>query len=426
MKPIFDPALLKKITQMFARYFTSESSEPLHKYWAMPKRLWPQVKLPQIKLPQLQLPKIEAPKLPEFKINLPKFKLPKLVLPKFTASKIVMPKVSVPKFALPKVTLPKMSLPWPLPKVLDAVFLFVALSIIGLGVIAVKDYYIADASANIESDAVRISELDQQEIDSLGNIEPASGEAQAQGEGRYPIEEPSLDVQAVLVPNAATVISSSRDGKIAKINFDNGDIFSKGDVLVEYACEDVKAEVEIAKSEKELLAQKSQSTAKLFKLDIISDYERLEIETKDKQAQARVGLYENKMEDCYIRADYDGRVVKRLGNPGEFTRTDRVIMEVASKEYLKAEFLIPSRWLRWVNVEAPVSVHINETGASYEAKIMRIYGEVDPVSQSIQVAAQLEPYEDRLLPGMSGQITLDAGAIRSAGIVGFLDVAPPQ
>ena len=132
-------------------------------------------------------------------------------------------------------------------------------------------------------------------------------------------------------------------------------------------------------------------------------------------------MVESRLKDCEIRAEFDGRVTNRLANPGEYTRTDRVLLEVASEEALQAEFLVPSKWLRWVNVGAPVEIMVSETERSYRAGIVRIYGEVDPVSQSIQMIATLDSYRDALLPGMSGKVTIDLNAIREAGVRGYLE-----
>lgn len=236
----------------------------------------------------------------------------------------------------------------------------------------------------------------------------------------WPVEENTLSVDAVLVPARETVVSSSHDGKISDIPLQNGDRFKKNDVLVRYECGDLEAEADIAGVEKKLTDQKIKTGNKLFKLDIISDVDRLHIETEDAQALAKVKLYEARLNDCTIKAGFDGHVTKRLANEGEYTRTDRVLMEVVSDEPLHMEFLLPSKWLRWVNVGAPVTVSLNETGRAYAAKIVRIYGSVDPVSQSIQVRAALDGYADRLLPGMSGKAEIDVTAIKHAGVSGYL------
>jgi membrane fusion protein (multidrug efflux system) len=236
----------------------------------------------------------------------------------------------------------------------------------------------------------------------------------------------ALEVEAVLVPQKVTVISSSRDGRIKNIFVDNGDVFHKGDVLIEYDCDDLMAEAEMVEAEKSLADKKTAGTEKLFKLDLISDLEKMDTQTKAAQLDLRIRLYQSRMDQCRITAGFDGRVTNRLANANEYTRTDRVLMEIASNEPLRAEFLIPSKWLRWVNVGAPLDIVLNETEKSYMAHITRIHGEVDPVSQSIQVVATLDGYDDPLLPGMSGQAHLNTKNINDAGVTGFLNTPQPH
>ncbi|MBU0858795.1 MAG: efflux RND transporter periplasmic adaptor subunit [Alphaproteobacteria bacterium] len=269
-----------------------------------------------------------------------------------------------------------------------------------------------------------IVKKDEQAAAIMADISPASGDAKARRDApEWTPEQTSLTVEAVLVPKQVTVVSSSRDGRIAQIMVDHGDTFTRGDILIAYDCAGLEAEAEIVGMEKDLTKKKIEGSDRLFKLDIISDLDRLGIQVEDKRADAKMRLVEAKMDDCRIRAEFDGRVTNRLANPGEYTRTDRVLLEVASAETLQAEFLLPSKWLRWVNVGAPLTINVSETEHVYEARVSPIYGEVDPVSQSIQMVASLEPYQDPLLPGMSGQAVIDIDAIRKAGVKGFLQVS---
>ena len=262
----------------------------------------------------------------------------------------------------------------------------------------------------------------------LNNIEPASGsdvvgsDVLVEDEGEFYIDETSLVAEAVLVPKDKTVISSSRDGKISKIYFDNGDTFKKGDILLEYNCFSIQAEVDAAVAQNRFAREKTVITDKLYDLELVSKIDRLESQLETKKATAGKVATESKYNDCIIRASYDGRVVKRLANANEYTRTDRVLMEVASTETLDAEFLLPSNSLRWVNVGAPISIDLHETGVRYVGKIKRIYGEVDPVSQSVQVRAEMKPYDHPLLPGMSGKMSIDLDDVKKAGIRGFLEI----
>lgn len=269
----------------------------------------------------------------------------------------------------------------------------------------------------------------------LNRIQPAAGDSNASPIGaqnrslgeerntneRYEIPQDVPEVETVLVPQKNTVISSSRDGKIVAVNFENGELFQKGDVLIEYDCRDLKAEMQARESEESLQRKKALRSSKLLKLEIISDIENLTLDTEQKKAEAQKEALEQRVDSCFIRADYDGRVTNRLANPGEYTRTDRVLMEVSSLDDLEAEFLVPSQWLRWLNIGAPVDIEVSETGVVYKGRIVRIHGEVDPASQSIQMTAKLDPYDDPLLPGMSGRLDINVDRIRAEGILGFLE-----
>lgn len=442
----------------------------------LPRFKLPKISIPRIRfiLPQIRMPRFSLPALPS--LSIPKFHLPTIKWPQFSIPSIEIPKITFPTFDLPRVRIPTVSWPtvsWPtlsLPKLswpklprpsfkrsisvptpavfrtpkskpiqyektfATAAFCGFVICAFAIGFMTHIGVKAADSRAmNFIKNADILPFSSKNLGFELNDLIPAAGgddgsdqHSDIDAKGHYQIEEDTLDVEAVLIPRETTVISSSQDSKIKSINFDNGELFKKGDILVEYGCKDVRAEVEIAKTQQALTAKQASTSHKLFKLDIISDLEKLEIESENKQAKARIDLYESRMDACFIRAEYDGRVVKRLANAGEFTRTDRVLMEIASLGHLKAEFLLPSRWLRWVDVGAPITIQINETNKTYNATIKHIYGEVDPVSQSVQVTAQLESYADPLLPGMSGTSTIDLNAIRDAGIYGFLEVKPSE
>ena len=424
---------------------------------------WPD--LPEIKLPEvnLELPEI---KLPE--IELPNFEwVANITLPEITLPQIEWPDLSFQTFmngsetverrgqALSMPTIPSMpSLPaWP----------DISLPDFEMPTIQMPEFIknipvmLKDFASTLKNNMMQFAQAEsapqitEATIQDLADIIPAAGDDQSFDQAglnddnalfrhgvkkaetaqnnndenistyRYEIEDNTLDVEGVLVPQKATVISSSKDGKIAAIHFDNGEMFRKDDILVEYECKDLKAELEIAEAEKDFTQKRTMRHQKLLNLDIISDIDHLGIKTEDIKAAGQAKIIESRMEQCYIRAAYDGRVTNRLANPHEYTRSDRVLMEVASLDDLEIEFLLPSRWLRWVNVGAPLTLNIEETGETYSAVIERIHGEVDPVSQSIQISAKLDTYESPLLPGMSGNVHLDITAIRDAGIKGFLE-----
>lgn len=275
----------------------------------------------------------------------------------------------------------------------------------------------------------------------LDNMEPAAGLKLAEGETtgvqpppesnqsqvtpaafrQFDVEMDLLETDAVLIPAQSVVISSSRDGRITEIPFKNGDTFNSGDVLLAYDCSDLQTQRDLMKKRLTLAELRMNNSERLFKLDLLSEFEKAEIKTEAGTIEDEIRIIDSRMRDCTIRAEFDGQVTALLSNPGEYTRTDRVLMEVAATDTLEAQMLIPSTWLRWLDKGAEFALEITETQEAYGATLIRIGGQVDPVNQTVQVTARLTPYEDRLLPGMSGIARFNVDELRASGFVGYLE-----
>jgi multidrug efflux pump subunit AcrA (membrane-fusion protein) len=88
----------------------------------------------------------------------------------------------------------------------------------------------------------------------------------------------------------------------------------------------------------------------------------------------------------------------------QFVQPGQVLLDIFDDSSLELEFLIPSAWLRWVKPGLPLRVSIDETRKTYPARFTRIGARVDPVSQSIKVAATIDGRFPELMAGMSGRI----------------------
>lgn len=237
--------------------------------------------------------------------------------------------------------------------------------------------------------------------------------------------EDSYTVQAVLGAKHQVVIASGIDAKISKFDLESGDLFNKGDVLVEYDCSVDYGRLNEAKSRRRVTEQQLAAYEKLLDLDSASQMELTIARENNEQNKAIVEQIEGRLKACRHIAPWNGRVTRKMASENEYVQTGRVLMEISSREPLRAEFLIPSVWLRWLNVGTPLQIYINETGHDYKARIVTIFGEVDPVSQSVQVVAEMESYHGELLPGMSGRATFSKSMAANDDGNGFLGLILP-
>lgn len=227
-------------------------------------------------------------------------------------------------------------------------------------------------------------------------------------------------VQAILSATKSVVISGTMDGSLVKLPFENGDTFKKGDILAEYDCKFERARGDEIKARIRLSDRQLKAYERLRKLDAVAEVEYLSVLERNAQDKAQLKQSQAVASRCIIRAPFDGRVKDKRASNFEAVRSGRVLIEIISRDPLQAELLVPSFWLRWINVGSPLYIDIKESDKSYSAKIVRVHGQVDPVTQTAHVVAQIDGYKEELLPGMSGLATFqDPGEEKPMGFLGL-------
>ncbi len=212
---------------------------------------------------------------------------------------------------------------------------------------------------------------------------------------------PALRVKVAAVHR--TVLSSGLTGRILRINVRDGESFAKGQALVQMDCSMPQAQLRRA----EAAARKQQAvyavTKRLESLDSRSrldlDVARAEVE----QALAEVAAAKVFVDRCTVAAPFAGRVAARSAQENQFVSEGQPLLEIVDPAALELEFIAPSAWLPWFKPGHTFSVRLEETGKTYRAKLLRLSGEVDAVSQSIKAYAAFLDQGPELLPGMSGE-----------------------
>jgi len=265
--------------------------------------------------------------------------------------------------------------------------LFLGVSIcVGLGT------YATQSRAQLEQRPITTLELGSDLASDLNAYDPISAQ-----------ENNNLNVQAVLTAKETVVIASPIDGVLKTLPFKSGDLFKKGDIIAQYQCRFEHARLHEVRAQLRINKRQKEAYERLKKKDAVSDVEYVATLQEYERAKAVMNQVQSQYDLCTIRAPFDGRINDLAANNHEAVRAGRVIMEVSSTTPLQAELLVPSIWLRWLNIGTPLDIKIHETGQTYGANLVRIHGKVDPVTQTAHVIAELNQYEEKLLPGMSGR-----------------------
>ncbi len=220
--------------------------------------------------------------------------------------------------------------------------------------------------------------------------------------GWFATSQAGQQIRVLLVPETETTISSEIPATIKKINGEPGSYFKKGEPLVIFACETLRAEKRKALAELNEAEKINQVNIRLGEFKSISDLEIAVSESRLERARAEVKLWEVRLDKCRINAPFSGRVISRPANPFEYVEPGQPLLELLDHVNLSLQIFVPSSWISRLKTGEEFMVTIDETGKKYEAKIASLGARIDPVSQTIEIRAKIKGRHPELLAGMSG------------------------
>jgi membrane fusion protein, multidrug efflux system len=212
------------------------------------------------------------------------------------------------------------------------------------------------------------------------------------------------EIRAQLMPRRYTTVAAEIGAKINRLPVDEGGGFRTGQVLVSFDCSLQQAQLQKAQAELDGAAQTHGTNQRLAELNSVGQLEVDLSKAAEAKARAEVGANKAVLAKCNVAAPFSGRVAEQKVREQQYVQPGQPLLDIIDDSVLELEFLVPSRWLAWLRTGGKFDVQIDETGKTYPAKFTRIGARVDPVSQSVKVAAAINGRFSELIAGMSGRV----------------------
>jgi membrane fusion protein, multidrug efflux system len=214
------------------------------------------------------------------------------------------------------------------------------------------------------------------------------------------------EIRAQLIPLHYTTLSSEMAGRIDKIATRVGDHFRQGDVLVMFDCAVPRAQVARAQA---VVTQGEKTLDINRRLVALKSMGQLELDVSAAEvlkAKADLVAAEAVASKCSIAAPFAGVTAEQKAREFQYTTPGQPLLDVLDDHTLEVELIAPSHWLSWLKPGYAFQVKIDETEKTYSARVTRLGGRVDPVSQSIKVIGEIIGDAPDLMAGMSGRATM--------------------
>ncbi|MES2534757.1 MAG: efflux RND transporter periplasmic adaptor subunit [Pseudomonadota bacterium] len=222
------------------------------------------------------------------------------------------------------------------------------------------------------------------------------------------------DIRAQLLPRQFTTIAAEIGAKVSRITVAEGGAFKAGQLLLRFDCSLQQELLEKARAEHSAAELTNNANKRLIEMKSIGQIEADLSRVAVSRAAAEVRVQQVVLAKCSIPAPFSGRISEQKVREQQYVQPGQALLDIIDDSVLELEFLVPSHWLGWLRVGQPLQVEIDETRRSYPAKFIRLGARVDPVSQSIKVAAAINGRFPDLVAGMSGKIQITPPAASSA------------
>lgn len=210
-----------------------------------------------------------------------------------------------------------------------------------------------------------------------------------------------------------------------------GAVVRKGQVLATLDCRSTSAASRAIAARAEALSQRqaaieheSQRTQELTAGGFASanEVEQLSARSASEKAEVeslRASLVSKSLEvdDCILRAPFDGEVAERYADPGAYLRPGNPVVTVIDRSSIRITADVPEADFAIVAPSTPVNIEIDASGLKSTAQVSRRAPGADDATRTIHVEIDIAN-KDRSLPaGTTARLTIHVGDPVSATAV---------
>jgi membrane fusion protein (multidrug efflux system) len=216
-------------------------------------------------------------------------------------------------------------------------------------------------------------------------------------------------IQAVgsLRSNESVVVRPELTGRIAQINFSEGQKVKKGQLLVQLDATVPRAELVQMQASLALAKANYERAQELHKRNAGTERALDEARWKLRNDEAAVRLAEARLEKYALSAPFDGVIGLRKVSVGDFVRDGTDLVNLEQIDPLKVDFRVPEIFLASLKVAQRIAVTVDALpGREFAGEVYAIDPLVDAGGRSVVIRARIANPDDALRPGLFARVAL--------------------
>ncbi len=209
-----------------------------------------------------------------------------------------------------------------------------------------------------------------------------------------------------ILANEEVEIRAEVPGRVMSINFQEGAVVRKGELLVKINDNELQAELKKLLLDEKLSQDDVYRKEKLLELKAVSQ-EELDISRSQLGViQAQIELVRARLEKTGIYAPFSGRIGLRYISPGGYISSSMLIARMQQTDPIKIEFNVPEKYITGIKTGMEVSFSVAGSDSLFTGLIYAIEPRIDPSTRAFTVRARCQNSGGILTPGAFAKVNI--------------------
>ncbi len=246
-------------------------------------------------------------------------------------------------------------------------------------------------------------------------------EAEAPGAGRAPggdtlavtvapvsqqLLEDKVTTTGTLLPWESVDLRAETAGRVVSLNFSEGSAVRQGQTLVSLDTDVLRAQIEGARTRRDLAAVQAQRRRELFEIGGLSRQALDQAESEASVLDAELAQFAAEVRRRQIVAPFSGTIGLREVSTGAYLSPGDRIATLRITSQLRLQFTVPERYLGQIREGSPVRFRVPGQDSPFTATIYAIEPAVEQATRAFTVRARAPNPGGVLRPGAFAEVEL--------------------
>lgn len=202
-----------------------------------------------------------------------------------------------------------------------------------------------------------------------------------------------------LLPDEEVDLTFETSGKIIEINFQEGTLVKKGDLLAKVNDKPLRAQLSRYEAQLKLAQDRVYRQSTLLEKDAVSQEAFEQARTELAMLNADIDIVKQNIALTELRAPFDGVIGLRNVSEGAYASPSVVIAKLTKISPLKIDLHVPERYADDIKVGTPLTFTVEGKNKTFNATVYAKESEVDMQTRTLAVRAMYPNSNHQLVPG---------------------------